>query len=140
MLSFSSVEDVIIFHGVNVIIFEGLDNIRVLTMLSFFRMLSFMLSFGVIIYFMLSFGVIIYFMLSFDVIIFCHHLLLSFPPFFLFPENVTHSGNIRTAGSIRPKGFIVPTAKFHIQSTENQNNMIANGLPPIEPNYKCEYR
>jgi hypothetical protein len=25
MLSFSSVEDVIIFHGVNVIIFEGLD-------------------------------------------------------------------------------------------------------------------
>ncbi len=25
MLSFSSVEDVILFHGVNVIIFEGLD-------------------------------------------------------------------------------------------------------------------
>jgi hypothetical protein len=36
---------------------------------------------------MLSFGVIIYFMLSFNVILF----LLSFPPFFLFPENVTHS-------------------------------------------------
>jgi hypothetical protein len=27
------------------------------------------------------------FMLSFNVIIFCYH----FPPFFLFPENVTHS-------------------------------------------------
>jgi hypothetical protein len=31
------------------------------------------------------FSVIIY------VIIWCYHLLLSFPPFFLFPENVTHS-------------------------------------------------
>ena len=25
------------------------------------------------------------------VIIWCYHLLLSFPPFYLFPENVTHS-------------------------------------------------
>jgi hypothetical protein len=31
------------------------------------------------------------FMLSFEVIIWCYHLLLSFPPFFLFPENLTHS-------------------------------------------------
>ncbi len=63
-----------------------------------FRVLSFMLSFDVIIFHgqqMLSFlcyhfslyllGVIIY------VIIWCYHLLLSFPPFYLFPENVTHS-------------------------------------------------
>jgi hypothetical protein len=60
--------------------------------------LSFILSFDVIIFHgqqMLSFlcyhfplnifCVIIY------VIIWCYHLLLSFPPFFLFPENVTHS-------------------------------------------------
>ncbi len=63
-----------------------------------FRASSFMLSFDVIIFHgqqMLSFlcyhfplyifCVIIY------VIIWCYHLLLSFPPFFLFPENVTHS-------------------------------------------------
>ncbi len=66
------------------------------------------LSFGVIIYLMLSFDVIISHslqMLSFlcyhfslysigviiFVIILCYHFLLSFPPFFLFPENVTHS-------------------------------------------------
>ena len=62
--------------------------------------LSFMLSFDVIIFHgqqMISFlcyhfplyifCVIIY------VIIWCYHLLLSFPPFFLFPENVTHSNN-----------------------------------------------
>jgi uncharacterized membrane protein len=87
--------DVIIFHGqqmlsfmlsFDVIIFHGQ------------QMLSFMLSFDVIIFHgqqMLSFlcyhfseyllGVIIY------VIIWCYHLLLSFPPFYLFPENVTHS-------------------------------------------------
>ena len=63
-----------------------------------FMVLSFLLSFNVIIFHgqqMLSFlcyhfplyifCVIIY------VIIWCYHLLLSFPPFFLFPENVTHS-------------------------------------------------
>jgi hypothetical protein len=27
------------------------------------------------------------------VIIYCYHFLLSFPPFFLFPENVTHSSS-----------------------------------------------
>ncbi len=96
MLSFSGVEDVIIFHDVNVIIFEGLGNIRVLRMLSFFRVLSFLLSFGYIIYFMLSFGVIIFLcyhlVLSF---ILCYHLMFSFfviiycYNFPLFSENVT---------------------------------------------------
>ena len=64
------------------------------------------LSFGVVIYFMLSFDVIISHSLQMFVLSFflvqdgcyhlCYHLmlsfLLSFPPFFLFPENVTHSG------------------------------------------------
>ncbi len=39
-------------------------------------------------------------MLSIDVIIwcyhFCYHFMLIFPPFFLFPENVTHSQNSDT--------------------------------------------
>jgi hypothetical protein len=63
-----------------------------------YRVLSYMLSFDVIISHslqMLSFfcyhfslyrmGVIIY------VIISCYHFCYHFPPFFLFPENVTHS-------------------------------------------------
>jgi hypothetical protein len=78
MLSSSSVEDVILFHGVNVNIFEGLDviifygvpytyviifealGVIFLECGIIFRVLSFMLSFCVIIYFMLSFDVIIF--------------------------------------------------------------------------------
>jgi hypothetical protein len=91
MLSFSSVEDVILFHGVNVIIFEGLDVI-------IFHGVPYMLSFlkhwvhpwswsfqGVIIYVIIwcyhLFYVIIwcyhFLMLSFDVIIWCYRLVLS---------------------------------------------------------------
>ena len=36
------------------------------------------------------------------VIIWCYHLLLSFPPFFLFPENVTHSYIISDPDPKRP--------------------------------------
>ncbi len=60
--------------------------------------LSFMLSFDVIIFQgkqMLSFLCyhfpLYIFCVIINVIIWCYHLLLSFPPFFLFPENVTHS-------------------------------------------------
>ncbi len=63
-----------------------------------FRVLFFMLSFDVIIFHgqqMLSFlcyhfPLYIFYVIIY-VIIWCYHLLLSFPPFFLFPENVTHS-------------------------------------------------
>ncbi len=59
-----------------------------------FRLLSFdviifhgqqMISFLCYQFLLYIFCVIIY------VIIWCYHLLLSLPPFFLFPENVTHS-------------------------------------------------
>jgi hypothetical protein len=43
-------------------------------------------------------------MLSFNVIIFCYH----FPPFFLFPENVTHSQNIYMSYNIIQYTTIVP--------------------------------
>jgi hypothetical protein len=56
-------------------------------MLSFFTV-SKCHHFYVIIFPLYIFCVIIY------VIIWCYHLLLSFPPFFLFPENVTHSKQI----------------------------------------------
>ncbi len=45
-----------------------------------------------VIIFMLSFFLYIFCVIIY-VIILCSHLLLSFPPFFLFPENVTHSKN-----------------------------------------------
>ena len=100
-------EDIIIFHGVPYTVgyhfcylFSKSAN-GIIFALSFFRVLSFLLSFDVIIFHdqqMLSFlryhfswyifCVIIY------VIIWCYHFLLSFPPFFLFPENVTHSNNL----------------------------------------------
>ncbi len=57
-----------------------------------------MLSFDVIIFHgqqMLSFLCyhfpLYMFCVNMYVIIWCYHLLLSFPPFFLFPENMTHS-------------------------------------------------
>ena len=63
-----------------------------------FRVLSFLLSFDVIIFHsqqMLSFLCyhfpLYIFCVIICVIIWCYHFLLSFPPFFLFPENVTHS-------------------------------------------------
>ncbi len=69
-----------------------------------FLMLSFGLSFGVIIYLMLSFDVIIsqslqmlsflcynFSLYSMGVIIYVIIFYYNFPPFFLFPENVTHS-------------------------------------------------
>ncbi len=87
MLSF----DVIIFHGQQMLSF-------LFSHFPLYIFCVFMLSFDVIIFNgqqMLSFlcyhfplyifCVIIY------VIIWGYHLLLSFPPFFLFPENVTHS-------------------------------------------------
>jgi hypothetical protein len=49
-----------------------------------FLMVSECYHFYVIIFPSTCLGVIIY------VIILCYHLLLSFSPFFLFPENVTH--------------------------------------------------
>jgi hypothetical protein len=64
MLSFSSIEDVINFHGVNVIIFEGLDVI-------IFECYHFYVIIFPCTYFVLSF------MFSFEVIIYCYH----FPPF-----------------------------------------------------------
>jgi hypothetical protein len=79
MLSFSSVEDVILFQGVNVIIFEGLDviifealGVIFLCCGIIFRVLSFMLSFGVII-FVLSF-----FLVQDGCYQLCYHLMLSF--------------------------------------------------------------
>jgi hypothetical protein len=63
-----------------------------------FRVISFLLSFDVIIFHgqqMVSFlgyhfPLYIFCVINY-VIIWCYHLLLSFPPFFLFPENMTHS-------------------------------------------------
>ncbi len=82
-LLFSSVEDVILFHGVNVIIFHGVPYMVLSFILCYYFMLSFLTvckcyHFCVIIF--PCKGWVLSFMLSFNVIIFCYH----FPTFFFF--------------------------------------------------------
>jgi hypothetical protein len=49
------------------------------------------------------------------VIIWCYHLLLSFPPFFLFPEKVTHSSQSR-----------VQLTSYMLWRIYEKNNLILN--------------
>ncbi len=41
------------------------------------------------------------------VIIWCYHLLLSFPPFFHFPENVTHSVKTGSLSIAQIHGYLL---------------------------------
>ncbi len=89
MLSFFTVSNCIIFPCSYFVLsfmlyFLGCYHLRYHLMLSFLTV-SKCYHFYVIIFPSTSW--VLSFMLSFDVIIYCYH----FPPFFLFPENVTHS-------------------------------------------------
>ncbi len=56
-------------------------------------------------------GWVLSFMLSFNVIIFCYH----FPPFFLFPENVTHSVQVHILFfcTMKSEACCIPSPYLH---------------------------